>query len=755
MDGLIRSLTHRVTAAWRRPAGLVLAVLTACFLLATATAVRTDLAARDRALQTMLGALRSSSRTVVADREFDGFVGQIFGTTSPDAIQGDEIANDLDAQTQSAYAALAGSIRGGVSPAPEADAWTSLGTPTYYVGPYSTRFIPIRVGDPEIQFSYLQDYAQHARLLSGRWPQHVSPPRPGSAVYSIEIAVSEAELKQLGLHVGSLFMARSGGAVNPPPPIAIRITGAYRPIDPGSAYWQDQPSDVSAQWVKAKNLTPYPLTGGLLGQDELGFLASYQPFLLQDVGMTTHIPLRTAGLTAGRVGEYSAALDATLSAATANLQTRSQADADETFVSQVTATLAQFEAEQQAGALETAMPAVSLALIGLIALLVAAGAAVERESAQNTVQRARGAPLWRLSGAAARDAAMTVVPLSLLAAALAAVLPGQSPPRLWEYELVLPFTAIAGPTVLTALRYRRSDSAGKLARVRRSPVARRFVAQGALIVLCLFGLAEVRAQGFSPGGGINLFTAAAPALAAILVALVMLNLGPLLLRLLLRTVARRRGAIGLLGLARTARTPAPAAVTVLILTVALATADLTVALHRTNGKEGGAAAAAQAVYQAANYSGTTVFAAPADYGPDALVHATASYLAVLALLAVVAGCAMVALATAVEAGERRVALARLTTMGLTASQARAVTVVELLGPIVLAAVGGTAVAAPMLWAVRPALSPALGGVNAQISLATLALPPAAVTLLAMASGLAAAAVARKGVAGTLRLGDAP
>jgi hypothetical protein len=216
---------------------------------------------------------------------------------------------------------------------------------------------------------------------------------------------------------------------------------------------------------------------------------------------------------------------------------------------------------------------------------------------------------------------------------------------------------------------------------------------------------------------------------------------------------RRRGAIGLLGLARTARTPAPAAVTVLILTLALATADLTVALHRTTGKEGAAAAAAQAVFQVANFSGSSTFVTPAVYGPDALVAATSAYLTVLAVFAVVTGCLVVALATAVEARERRTVVARLTTMGLTANQARAVTAVELLGPIALAAIGGTLAAPALLWTVRPALSLALGGVGAQISGVTLAVPLAAVALLAFAAGLSAAAAARRGVAGSLRLGD--
>ena len=65
MHDRIRSLTRPVADAWRRPACVVLAVLTACFVLASASGVRTDLTARNRALQTMLHELPVASRTIV------------------------------------------------------------------------------------------------------------------------------------------------------------------------------------------------------------------------------------------------------------------------------------------------------------------------------------------------------------------------------------------------------------------------------------------------------------------------------------------------------------------------------------------------------------------------------------------------------------------------------------------------------------------------------------------------------------------
>ena len=291
---------------------------------------------------------------------------------------------------------------------------------------------------------------------------------------------------------------------------------------------------------------------------------------------------------------------------------------------------------------------------------------------------------------------VTVAPLTALGLWVAAVLPGVTPTGLWREELVLPTVAVLAPTVLTAVRYRRAgSSATRRVRGRTQRRAQRITAQAAALALCLLGLNEARSQGFSPAGRIDVLTSSAPLLAALLAALVVLAVGPPLLGLLVWLSAGRRGALGLLALARMARMPGTAAVTVFILTLVLATADIAVALHGTAGKEGAAAGARAA---------TRIAAAPGDGIPssalnsalpglDPLEASTADYLTLLAALAVAAGCLVVALAAAGDAVERRATVARLATMGLTAGRPARSPPCELLGPIALAAAGGTAAVA--------------------------------------------------------------
>jgi hypothetical protein len=259
-----------------------------------------------------------------------------------------------------------------------------------------------------------------------------------------------------------------------------------------------------------------------------------------------------------------------------------------------------------------------------------------------------------------------------------------------------------------------------------------------IAALCLLSLQQAHAHGLSPATGIDLVSALAPISAAGLATLLAAGLAPRLIRVLLRPVRSGRGVVALLGLTRMARIPGPALVTLLVLSLALCTADLAVALARTPVRGTGAAAG-------------SVAADAAQAG--LLMHRqTAGLLEVLAALGVGLGCLVVALVALGDAAERRSAAARLSVMGLTGAQQRGLTLAELAAPLALACLCASLAAGPLLWAVRPGLDQGFAGA-VRMTGTTLALPVLIVIPAALATGLVGAGLARRGPARSLRGGD--
>lgn len=728
MRVLIICALTRFAGAWRRSGCAALAVLTGCMLCATVAAARVDLQSRTDALQDAVSQTPVVLRTVNAVADYP-----LFAASSPDPSAA------ITRETGLFYDVVAPSLP---VQAP-AQAWADLASPPTALQNPPASAIPSRGTGPEITLDYRQNLPVHSRLIAGHWPDNAIIARDGTT--TLEVAMTAPTLARLSARLGSVLLV--GGA-------RLEVVGILAPTDPNAAFWQSR-SILAAPVLDIPGVSPpYWDTAALIGPGEINVLPSL--FEIGDLEIGWTVPLAATGYTPDGLSALAYALTAGLSADALTLY-HTGTDTDTNMgnalgiglqlSSGFATTVERFIQGQNAEEIETAIPTTSLTVIGLIALALLSRVSVDRREPESKLLAARGAPLRALVGRTMADSVLTMLPILAAAIAVRLLAPGIVPAGLWWRLVLIGAASVLAPSAFTLGRHgpallRRvrpgqgegGPGGGLKRRGRRQrrgyATARRAVVTAAAAALCIAGLDQAHASGLAAGGGVDFYTACAPLLASTLATIVTLALGPPVLRLLLRWSRRGRGAILLLGLGRIARTPAPAAVTVFILTLALSTADLTLALHRT-----------------------PVGAATQTSATQPLAQPVASYLAALAAAALAAGCLIVALAAFGEAAQRRASTARLTVTGMTAEQGRGVMLVELAAPILLAVIGGTLTAFALPWAVRPALAEVLGGSGTRLTPATFAVPVSTLVPLALAAGLLGAALARRGAAGALRLGD--
>ncbi len=195
----------------------------------------------------------------------------------------------------------------------------------------------------------------------------------------------------------------------------------------------------------------------------------------------------------------------------------------------------------------------------------------EKRREEFAVLRARGASRRQLAGAALCGSVVAALPGAAAGVAVAvAVTPGAAAPLGWWLAALTILVALAGPVLITVRMHRgyaamsRPDQpAGRMSSA--SPARGRGRARARI------GWRPARRCGIraSPSNGPDLYASAAPILAAIPVAIVMLRLYPLLVRPLLRLAARRAGVTAFLGLARAARVSATAVLPAFAMVLAL------------------------------------------------------------------------------------------------------------------------------------------------------------------------------------------
>ena len=516
----------------------------------------------------------------------------VLTTTSGDvgpARHGDPLAGvrDAGAQQVAAFPPPLRSVVGTTEVVVSTPQYDAIPLPGDTPGP--PRHLTLRIQD---------GITDHARIVDGRWPQPTDAtflppgaqdgPDPDDAPDEVpvrEIAVNERTAAQLRVQVGDRIYA----AVDPDDPLVRRgafdaashrslfeVVGIVA-LDPLSdPFWFDDGSLFEAREVTS-GLTTHVYATALLAPGVYPQLTRGRSVLYTQ---WRHLVPPDA-VDPSRASQLAAAVH--------------QADAsypDRANIAQAGSVglrtglggiLDGFFRQRQLAIRVLALVASGVLAVALAVLAMVGVMAARRRRDRVALVRSRGASGGQLVMAELAEALLLALPAGALGAVVAIV--------------VIPAGAVTGPVVLSAV-------AGVLAagmvvvaalgpiraglrtllredRTVARPSARRLVAEAALVAVSVIALVLLRRRGLSDTTGLDPLLVAVPPLLALAVAVVTVRLLPLPMRVAARLAARSRGAVGVLGLRRTAREPATVLLPLVVLVLALGIAAFASVLTTT------------------------------------------------------------------------------------------------------------------------------------------------------------------------------
>jgi putative ABC transport system permease protein len=431
--------------------------------------------------------------------------------------------------------------------------WDGLTTPFTPV-----EEIPTSSGtvNAEFEFAYRSPLPKYVRVVAGSLPEQVAQHR---GVVTIPVAITRATAKRFGFSVGSEVFAAPG--------FSVKVAGIVAPRDARAPFWTVDPIAAAPTFVEPVNSPLYWL-GGLF--TPAAALAPLQAMFNQSSTQLTWVfPLALHHLTGSQAISLGATMRGTLSSAGTLTFTSAQNLASVELHSGATGLLKQFVSEASAVGNVLDLMSVSLAVVGAAVVLLTAWLMAEQRREEFALLWARGASRRQLGATALRASASATLPGAAIGIGLAVALtPGADAPLAWWLAGLTVLAALAGPVLITVRQHRSYAGAARPDRpVSRMLAIRRLVAESALTLLSIGALVVLREQ--VTGHHDDLVASAAPVLAAVPVAIIMLRLYPEAVRLLLRLAARSGGVISFLGLARSARAAASAVLPAFAMVLAL------------------------------------------------------------------------------------------------------------------------------------------------------------------------------------------
>jgi putative ABC transport system permease protein len=442
---------------------------------------------------------------------------------------------------------------------------------------------------PVATLHHQTDLLNDVRVTEGTAPVTELAGRPADRVIEVMASVEVAEA--LGLRVGQVYHLLPGVAARAPIPVeeatglavAIELTGVFEPSDPAAPAWEFDPrlQTAGTLWWVFPDGSITPLRQATLVTDQNGIDAIVDTGL---IGTATNlistapsfapenvarIRLDEQKLAAARIGEVREAV-AELSS---NPGLRPQMELQTRLIELVD------EYQRQAAAARALVAVVLAGLIGVgVGLLVlAARLTLDRRREEVLLLRARGASAPTVVARLLAEGVIVVAPAVAVGWLLHVLLVTARDPDLVPGLQAVPLAVaavalLAVPVTLAVdLHRQRGYAAGGRNELRRHRSApSRLTVELLAVVLAGLGVLLLHRRGLNVVAGTDPYLSAVPVLVAVAAGLLALRLYSPPLRAAGTMTARRRGAVGFLGLARAGRAAPVSALPLLVLVLAVA-----------------------------------------------------------------------------------------------------------------------------------------------------------------------------------------
>ncbi|MFE9815180.1 FtsX-like permease family protein [Streptomyces sp. NPDC005773] len=417
-------------------------------------------------------------------------------------------------------------------------------------------------GWPVFTLSAQTVVAEHSTLASGRLPRAAAGSvNPGTG--TVEAAVTSATARSLRIKVGSTVHVAGGRRE----PLAVRVTGIVEPLRPEQSYWSVESVLRTPAFLHTPDQPPLPYWHGAL------LLAPEAAPVLLSMGGEAYwrVAPDPAGMDSAdlpRIRQTIASLEQGPLLSALRTEVAPQLEVS-TGLDDV---LVEFDGIRAAINPVVAVAAFGVGSVAGVVLLMAGGLAASRRHGELSLLRSRGGSVLGIAGRLLAEVAVPVTAGAALGCALALVVvpEGRTLPALLASAAVALLACAALPLRAAFLHRRPRLHGDRDDLVRARPSRRRTVAELTLLVLAVAAVTALRRRGTSDGDADALISAA-PVLVGVIAALLLVRLYPLPLRLAALPVARRRGVVGFLSLARAGRSSATTVLPLLALLVALTT----------------------------------------------------------------------------------------------------------------------------------------------------------------------------------------